>query len=242
MTVSCCCCCSSSFGKKLKSLLSRSEEGLHFFLMSDVLFPPLMNFCLCVITSRPISSQVHNHWANQRLLSGTQWGQIHGAQREGVHLPPHPQGAGEGEHAWPRETRRSPTDQLILVLLIPSAAHDVRLLPLSGYVSLRVHPAAPPGDAGPSTTPDRAMLRPRVTLAMSSTLKQNHAILCRQFSRNWTKPNIGCLRKQTKNRIFSNGSHYCLSAGVSFTDSVEYRALKCSKHPAEWFMGVWCYQ
>lgn len=48
--------------------------------------------------SRLISGQVYNHRAHQRLLSWTQRGQIHRAQREGVHLSPHPQGAGKGEH------------------------------------------------------------------------------------------------------------------------------------------------
>lgn len=46
---------------------------------------------------RSVSVQIYNYWADQRLFPGAQWGQIHRAQREGVHLPPHPQGTWEGK-------------------------------------------------------------------------------------------------------------------------------------------------
>lgn len=45
---------------------------------------------------RPVSVQIHNNRTHQRLLPGAQWGQIHRAQREGLHLPPHSQGTREG--------------------------------------------------------------------------------------------------------------------------------------------------
>lgn len=56
-----------------------------------------VSMCLSRCVRRPVSLQIHHDWAHQRLLPGAQWGQIHRAPGEGLHLPPHPQGAREGK-------------------------------------------------------------------------------------------------------------------------------------------------
>lgn len=55
-----------------------------------------ITLCLC---SRSIPDTFHLHRAHQRLLPGAQRSQVHGAQREGLYVHAHSQGAGEG--TWP---------------------------------------------------------------------------------------------------------------------------------------------
>lgn len=53
----------------------------------------------------------------------------------------------------------------VLIVFAPSrcVADDIWLLPLSGCLSVRVHPVAPEGDSGAFTAPYVAMLWPRVS-------------------------------------------------------------------------------
>lgn len=80
-------------------------------------------------------------------------------------MSPHPQGAREGKHTNKNtvENVLKVTNKKIFSLSVSfshslSLVDDVRLLPLSGCLSLCVHPAAPQGDSGPFTAHHIALL------------------------------------------------------------------------------------